>query len=917
MANSDYSRRDFLKNSALAALSGGVLRAGEASSVAAKVPPTVSAPPPTPLTLTDRAVELLWLEPRNILGAEPVNVTWGVPWTRGEQKREAGVSLRTEAGAEVPLQSWPLAYWPDGSLKWTGHAARLSHTGRHVITGGAAAAKIPSALKLTDHADHLEIDTGAIVCRVARKGRDVFSAIERNGRVTAAGGALVCLVDNVPPGGDPASRKQAEFGGSIEKLTVEQSGPLRAVIKLEGRHVPASGGGARAWLPFSLRLYFYGGSEAVRAVHTFIFDGDQHTDFIAALGFRFTVPMTDEWQNRHIRLAGDAGALWGESVRNLPGWAEVFKPKELYARQLAGERIAPLASFDAATREQIESVAAWNDFKLTQLSGTSFAVAKRTNPQSAWLGAGHGERAAGTGYVGGCAGGVAFGVRDFWQRHPSQLEITGALTDAARITLWFWSPDSPAMDLRHYDTKGHSLDVNYEDYEEGHSTPFGVASSHEFQLFALGATPTRERFLELAAQVQVPPLLVCRPERYHAVKAFGVWALPDRRTPTRAKVEAQLDRTLGFYLTEKDRRGWDGYWNYGDFRHRFDQDRHEWRYDVGGYAWDNNEMAPEIWLWLSFLRSGRADIFRMAEALSHHTRDVDMYHIGPFAPFGSRHNVSHWGCGAKEPRISAAALKRPYYYLTADERTGDVMREVVDCDQTLLRLDPMRKYLPKTEYPTHIRGGPDWFAFASNWLAEWERTGDTQYRDRIITGLRDIAAMPHGMCSGPTYGYEPATHRLHHIGDDNYKFLLTILFGGPETVFELFEVVDVPEWTKAWTEFCELYNADKAEQTRRAGRPMDTPFPVWGARLTAFAAKQKNDPVLAKRAWQEFLHGFHHDDIPRYPLQFRNSPGAETLNPGDELPLGETNHAVQWSLNAIELLALVGDQIPDDPGAPW
>jgi hypothetical protein len=31
--------------------------------------------------------------------------------------------------------------------------------------------------------------------------------------------------------------------------------------------------------------------------------------------------------------------------------------------------------------------------------------------------------------------------------------------------------------------------------------------------------------------------------------------------------------------------------DYGDFMHTYDPDRHTWRYDVGGYAWDNSELS--------------------------------------------------------------------------------------------------------------------------------------------------------------------------------------------------------------------------------------------------------------------------------------------------------------------------------------
>ena len=78
--------------------------------------------------------------------------------------------------------------------------------------------------------------------------------------------------------------------------------------------------------------------------------------------------------------------------------------------------------------------------------------------------------------------------------------------------------------------------------------------------------------------------------------------------------------------------------------HTYDFDRHEWRYDIGGYAWDNSELATDVWLWMYFLRSGRADAFRFAEAMTRHTGEVDVHHLGRFAPLGSRHNVQHWGC---------------------------------------------------------------------------------------------------------------------------------------------------------------------------------------------------------------------------------------------------------------------------------
>ena len=50
-------------------------------------------------------------------------------------------------------------------------------------------------------------------------------------------------------------------------------------------------------------------------------------------------------------------------------------------------------------------------------------------------------------------------------------------------------------------------------------------------------------------------------------------------------------------------------------------------------------------------------------------------------------------------------------------------------------------------------------------MTEWERTGDTKYRDKIIAGMDSIAAMPFGFLTGPNqlYGYDPKTGKLYPL----------------------------------------------------------------------------------------------------------------------------------------------------------
>ena len=152
--------------------------------------------------------------------------------------------------------------------------------------------------------------------------------------------------------------------------------------------------------------------------------------------------------------------------------------------------------------------------------------------------------------------------------------------------------------------------------------------------------------------------------------------------------------------------------------------------------------------------------------------------------------MRHWGCGAKESRISQAAYRRYYYYLTTDERTGDIMREVVNVDSKVAEVDPMRLASPITEaekkYPARVRGGPDWLAFIGNWMTEWERTGDTKWRDKIYAGMDSISQMPFWFRSGKNllFGYDPATGKLYTLTDEVGDYNLTTIMGGGEVVFE-------------------------------------------------------------------------------------------------------------------------------------
>lgn len=167
------------------------------------------------------------------------------------------------------------------------------------------------------------------------------------------------------------------------------------------------------------------------------------------------------------------------------------------------------------------------------------------------------------------SGGLAIGVKDFWQSYPSSLEGLDAETDAATMKVWLWSPDAPVMDMRHYDTLawGHGLDAVYEDVQPGFATPYGMARTRVLTLFPSGSLPDKQGAIEQVYTANRSALLVCSPEYLHAAGAFGIWSLPDRSTPFKKAVEEMLDGYLDYYKKSIDQRKWYGFWDYGDVMH--------------------------------------------------------------------------------------------------------------------------------------------------------------------------------------------------------------------------------------------------------------------------------------------------------------------------------------------------------------
>lgn len=873
-------------------------------------------------TKASQTIQLHCLENRVASGY----VTFGSYWEKGalvipnfKKDQMDSFTLRNENKESIPVQSRITAWWPDGSIKWVAHTADASKMGQEAaltaqIKSGEVSEETAELVSMIIRRDDnwLYIDNGVLSLKVptGKNKVDILAEdIFLNGKLRVKKTSPVLYLEEQGNENstnfdlDGQTKVTRVYKAAIKAVTIEEDGPLALTIKAEGSYQYQN----QNKMKFCIRMYINKNSSDIRFVHTFFFDGDEQTDFLKGLGIRFDTVLEGRPYEHHIRFAGElpfkeAAILLNSSYPRL-------QPSVL-KKQLDGKTWGYPA--DSDVEKAAADLPVWNRYFLYQDSADHYRIGKQTKPQCCVLSAAEGRRAHGAMEVCGENGGILLGIRDFWQKYPSGLEVTNLAGDNAFCTAWFYSPEAKSFDFRHYDTRSYQM-TSYEGFPWFGASPEGIAVTSECTLSVCSSLTAEDELNTFANRVNKPPVYVESPIAYHEKRAFGYWSLSERKTESEAFLENQLDQLFDFYKNEIEARKWYGLFDYGDVMHTYDPIRHCWRYDMGGFAWQNTELVPTYWLWLYFLRTGREDVFTVAEAMSRHCSEVDFYHFGPMAGIGSRHNVRHWGCSCKEPRVSMAGHHRVYYYLTGDARIGDAMADAKDADLSLKNITYFQQKDETGPYVV-IRSGPDWTSFLSNWMTQYERTLEPYYLEKIRQGIKDVSEMPFGLASGPSYRYEENGHLIYEGEDEKSPNMhLQICMGGPEVWWELADMLGDETLRKLlsiYGGFYYLTPRQKSEKTNGQIENRPFAFPWFASDIGAYAAAQTRDQELATTVWKNLLNALIKigDESGFAPQIYAKDDEKKDLF---EIPWIKTNFAAQWGLNTITTLEFLRDALPD------
>lgn len=591
------------------------------------------------------AIEItIHLENRDRLHREAEPIRIGVPLPAGCVYHAAELVLVNAAGALIPHQFAPLAFWADRSIKWllVDALARVPPNERATLFIRAASEECgperqtSPVLGLVQHGGVIEVDTGVCQFAVGPKAGGPIAAVRIEGVELLRGpGSLIQLND--------ATGAKYELDG--ECAVVEEQGPLRATILTEG----GFRGPTALPLRFRMRTVFTAGTAAVRI----------------------------ELQVRNTRAATHAGGLWDLGD---PGSC-FFRDLTLccWPRSPAGELSWHTEFPDDQRKQQTERWSIYQDSsggeqwqspnhldRHSQLTVSFRGYRVTAGANDTVLAEGH--RATPVLAVAGDGTWIAAAVQGFWENFPKALRWAHGVLEVGL----FPRESRGGFELQGGEQKRHTVLLE-----------FGTAAGQP-----------------CLAQLQRPLEPWIEPawtEGSQAINWFSARASDDDATLA-GYVDQIIAGSRSFFARREiiDEYGWR---NFGELYADHEAVHHRGTQPFVSHY--NNQYDFVYGAFLNFMRTGDVRWRRLMEDAARHHIDVDIYHTQEdkaayngglfwhtdhYKPAAtsthrtySRGNAGSAGYGGgpgNEHNYTSGLLH--YYYVTGDREAADAVQQLAD-----------------------------------------------------------------------------------------------------------------------------------------------------------------------------------------------------------------------------------------------
>jgi hypothetical protein len=600
-------------------------------------------------------------------------VSVGVPFAAGAIHGEFCVALTDPEGRAVPVQGHPLCDWhPGAGHRWVlvqfPASAKANGTAGYRLEVAPGRESAQAGLSVEPTPEAIVVHTGVMDAAVSRKAWGLhLRGLSGDSVEAELYDAITVALDGTV---HHANRPQAAY-----KVTVEERGPVRAVVKLEGDYLSSED---EILLSYVTRLYFFVNDTRVRVQHTFINWGKER--FMIG-DIRLLARVGGDQQT-----VGAFGLEHGEQVEGklVPG-------ESVWLLQDGGDR------YSVTKRETGEWVERLGKYHVRPIA----------------CGAGFGRRAPGWAALSRGKGTLLCQVQDFWKLWPKELVVNADGT--MEIALW---PQRAADHVASYpqldmdpppivwDGK-EPKPVNYEAHTI-HPYVSGFSAQNKAFFPNSGMAKTHEILLDLmpewdvddlaarAKSLDQPLVAAPDPEYIHAAKAIHNFY--PRRPGRYEAAWRMLDEAFDWYCRYPDIFGYYGMLDYGDVprmvwteKWGFDlilKSHLRWAHPRGGW-WNNHEKDLYQGFLLQWLRTNDPRYLREGIAAAYHSADVDTrwwrnsdggYRCGQYAHCEG-HCYRGWGAPT-DPGLDIAhtwLVGLCYAYLiTGDRRPFEAARGIAD-----------------------------------------------------------------------------------------------------------------------------------------------------------------------------------------------------------------------------------------------
>ena len=434
-------------------------------------------------------------------GSMDFPLTAGIPFPKGALGSEAHLRILTPQNRELPVQAKTLARWPDGSVKWVLVDTQPSGSGTNTLEYGSSVSRkaTPSQLKVIENPDTIAVVTGPLKFMVSKRRFGLFESVWLEGR-------------KVISPERPASLHLTGLDGTVytslappDEIVVEQSGPMRAVLRVSGEHRAKNG---RKLFAYTVRIHAYAGRSFLRVQYTFG-NNSGATEFTSFRSLMLNLPLISSATNDRRR--------WdlGEGQRE---FGTFLTSRHIHLKQHSDDH-----------------------YMISTVGGRPLAEGKRSPGWAVWSDGTHA---------------VTVAVRDFWQNYPKDITVA---PDGLELGLC-----PPLLANEYAEAKG-TVD-EYRNYfylmEGAYKIRQGVQKTHDIWLDFERDTAQKKSSLLRSRHA---PLFAVAPARWYVgSRAFGELTLPQPAGLV-AQYDDVVERSFAVYLKARERNREYGWLNFGDW----------------------------------------------------------------------------------------------------------------------------------------------------------------------------------------------------------------------------------------------------------------------------------------------------------------------------------------------------------------